>query len=209
VSKNEPQFQDDEDVSDTDARKVLERAIQIDAQRAGNTTVGELKRVAEELNISSIALMQALQEMKSVSQPAVAPPRAERKPNVFRRSLGWVRTIVFTWVAGVAGAGIGGENHLGGGDDLIGGVVMMTLAALAITIYDQTSKKSVRRARIDILFAFAAFIFAFGRSSPSTPHDLFEVTLMGLTVAMIGTIVLPRLKLPGSKSESKQEFTAA
>ena len=48
-------------ISDQEVRKVLERAIQLDAARMGETTLAELRRVAQELNITPASLSQALQ----------------------------------------------------------------------------------------------------------------------------------------------------
>src|SRR6185369_2631125 len=65
-------------ISDEAARLILERAIQIDAQRPGDTTLAELQRVAQELNVSSGALMEAIRELQT---RAVAPaPAPEPKP---------------------------------------------------------------------------------------------------------------------------------
>src|SRR5687768_11335260 len=65
---------DDARLSEHELQRVIERAIQLDAARGGETTVAELRRVALELNISSTAINQALQEL---SAKAVVAPAAE------------------------------------------------------------------------------------------------------------------------------------
>ena len=60
-------------ISDETARLILERAIQLDAQRPGDTTLAELQRVAQELNVSSGALMEAIRELQTKAVAAPAP----------------------------------------------------------------------------------------------------------------------------------------
>src|SRR5687767_15333507 len=92
---NEPGPQEDERVlSDQQARHLLERAIQLDAKRAGDTTLAELKRVAQELNISSAAFADALRELegKAVAPSTPAAPlvvKPEPAPAVPERANWW------------------------------------------------------------------------------------------------------------------------
>ena len=57
---------------------ILERAIQLDAQRPGDTTLAELQRVAQELNVSSGSLMEAIRELQT--KAVTPPPATEAKP---------------------------------------------------------------------------------------------------------------------------------
>jgi hypothetical protein len=83
-------------ISDETARLVLERAIQLDAQRPGDTTLAELQRVAQELNVSSGALMEAIRELQTKAvaptsaAPVTAPVPEAAAPS---RTRGWWRTV--------------------------------------------------------------------------------------------------------------------
>src|SRR5262245_10602038 len=71
---------DDQRLTDADARRVLERAIALDASRAGETTIAELRRVAQELNVSPFAFGEALRELQNkvvVAPPASVTPEPE------------------------------------------------------------------------------------------------------------------------------------
>jgi hypothetical protein len=49
-------------ISETDLRRILDRAIQLDTQRTAELTLAEVRRVADEVGISPVALTQALDE---------------------------------------------------------------------------------------------------------------------------------------------------
>jgi hypothetical protein len=82
-------------ISDETARLILERAIQLDAQRPGDTTLAELQRVAQELNVSSGALMEAIRELQTKAVTP-APPATVTAPvpeaATPSRARGWWRT---------------------------------------------------------------------------------------------------------------------
>src|SRR5687768_9889601 len=83
-------------ISETDVRRVLERAIQLDAARAGETTVAELHRVAQELNITPASISQALRELQSKQVEVAARPaplEAEPQKQSIRteKILDWTR----------------------------------------------------------------------------------------------------------------------
>src|SRR5687768_14178919 len=60
---NEPKSNDiDARLTDADVKRILERAIQLDSARTNEVTLAELRRVADEVGISSAALMQAFEE---------------------------------------------------------------------------------------------------------------------------------------------------
>jgi hypothetical protein len=94
---------DERRLSEADARRLLERAIQLDAARSGETSVSELRRVAQELNVSPAAFAEALRELenKAVTAPFTPPlngPAASTSPALpGKRS--WWRTFAI----GVAG----------------------------------------------------------------------------------------------------------
>jgi hypothetical protein len=84
-------------ISDETARLILERAIQLDAQRPGDTTLAELQRVAQELNVSSGALMEAIRELQTKAiapaAPAVVVAAPAPEAAVPPRGRGWWRTL--------------------------------------------------------------------------------------------------------------------
>jgi len=72
---NEPKSNDiDARLTDADVKRILERAIQLDSARTNEVTLAELRRVADEVGISSAALMQAFEEnqLGKTSPPPLA-----------------------------------------------------------------------------------------------------------------------------------------
>src|SRR5687768_1214956 len=59
---NEPKSNDEARLSEADVRRIIERAIQLDSARTNEVTLAELRRVADEVGISPVALMQAFEE---------------------------------------------------------------------------------------------------------------------------------------------------
>jgi hypothetical protein len=67
-NENEPRL------TEADVRRILDRAIQLDTARTTQVTLAELRRVAEEVGISPVALMQAFEEnqLGKASGPSLA-----------------------------------------------------------------------------------------------------------------------------------------
>ena len=55
------------------AKKVLERALELDEARQGSLSVEQLRDVARDMSISPSSIDQALEEQKLASQAAMAP----------------------------------------------------------------------------------------------------------------------------------------
>ena len=73
---NEPKSNDEARLSEADVRRIIERAIQLDSARTNEVTLAELRRVADEVGISPVALMQAFEENqlgKTTSTPLARP----------------------------------------------------------------------------------------------------------------------------------------
>ena len=65
-------------ISETDVRRILDRAIQLDSLRTNETTLAELQRVADEVVISSGSITQAIEEFRlGVGAPVPASPQVE------------------------------------------------------------------------------------------------------------------------------------
>jgi hypothetical protein len=89
---------DERRLSEADAQRLLERAIQLDAVRSTETSVSELRRVAEELNVSPAAFAEALRELENRSltttpttQQRAAPVEPATTDAPGKRS--WWRTL--------------------------------------------------------------------------------------------------------------------
>lgn len=65
-------------ISEADVRRILDRAIQLDAVRTNDVTLAELQRVADEVGISSGSITQAIEEFRlGVRTPVPAAPPVE------------------------------------------------------------------------------------------------------------------------------------
>ena len=65
-------------ISEADVRRILDRAIQLDAVRTNDVTLAELQRVADEVGISSGSITQAIEEFRlGVRAPLPASPQVE------------------------------------------------------------------------------------------------------------------------------------
>jgi hypothetical protein len=207
MSRDDELLPDAEPVSEQGARKVLERAIQIDAERAGDTTVGELRKIAQELNISPTALMQALREVHVVApeQPQT-PDAGPRKLSRFNRALGWVRTVGIGAIGLLTGVSL---DPFGG--DFAAAIAILSLGSIALTIYDRRSKPQ-KSSLIDITVLFLAFLWGWGRQ-PTNPIGTSEVSFwfiaIGGLVSLAASWLLSRVDLTWFKDSSKQNFTTS
>ena len=72
-------------LNDADAQKVLARAAELQAQRAGTLSVSQVREIAAELSISESAVDQALLEHRGATNPATesspSPAPSERGRN--------------------------------------------------------------------------------------------------------------------------------
>jgi hypothetical protein len=207
MSRNDDLLPDGERVSEQNARKVLERAIQIDTDRAGDTTVGELRKVAEELNISPTALMQALREVQAPApEPRGQDVSVTAKPSWINRALGWTRTALIGW------AGLLGGLMIATGPGRFGqSILLLVLGSVALTLYDQRTKPK-KSSLIDVLVLFVCFLFGWGRgTNPAVANDgQIWFLIIGGLVSLAATVLLQRIDWPWSRKEQepKQEFTA-
>jgi hypothetical protein len=60
-------------ISEADVRRILDRAIQLDALRTNDVTLAELQRVADEVGITSVSITQAIDEYRSGQVSAPLP----------------------------------------------------------------------------------------------------------------------------------------
>jgi hypothetical protein len=99
---NEPRPNENEPrLSEADVKRILERAIQLDTVRTTEVTLAELRRVADEVGISPVALMQAFEENQLGKTSA--PPLARA---IEPLATGWLnrtrRLLRPMWLAGTA-----------------------------------------------------------------------------------------------------------
>ena len=147
---------DDLRISDEMARLILERAIQLDAQRPGDTTLAELQRVAQELNVSSGALMEAIRELQTkavtpapVPQPVAPPP----EPVVAPTSGGWWRTLAI----GLGSFMFAGFNSVESGRDPEASLLLLICASIAL-VFTHRSNRTPRVFQRDLLVLFAGVV---------------------------------------------------
>jgi hypothetical protein len=187
-------------VSEVNARKILERAIQIDTERAGETTVGELRKIAEELNISSAALMQAVREVQTPA-PAIAPqPVASDKRSWANRALSWVRMATIGWAGLVSGFMVTPDSS-----SFVAIVTALVAAAIGLAIFDQGMKTQKSTLR-DVFILFTGFFIGWARlNDPFSNDGSIWFLLIGVMTAMTGIILVQRIEWPWKK-RLKQVF---
>jgi hypothetical protein len=202
---NHRELPDCDRLPEAKVRKVLERAIQIDAERSTETSIAELRRVAEELNISPTALEQALHE---VNAPTAAPTDALPKTKSWWTRAGrrFARTLC------IAGAGELAGMIAGGPQSFVVMVGLLVAGSLQLTKSDfyATPKRSPL---FDIIILFNAF--AFGHrvlhktSVDAEPGKLIVLTA-GALIAFAGALILPKLMPPTPfGAPPRQEFSAS
>ena len=84
-----PQPPSDEKVSADTARRVLERASELDAAHSAATSIAQLREAAREAGIPATAFEQALEEVRAIEQPPVADTSHARR----RRVLFWAAAV--------------------------------------------------------------------------------------------------------------------
>ena len=193
---NEPEPQKDERVfSDQDARRLLERAIQLDAKRAGDTTLAELKRVAEELNISPRAFEDALRELESkavAKVDAIQPARvSEPAPTAHRKS--WWRPLaiaITSFVGGVISVGPGSNEEVG---------LFVAVAATAALMVHHRFKKTPDEFQKELLALWAPYGLSWFLAEG--PDDVILILLLAwLASSTIGGFIV-RFKPPWRKPD--------
>jgi hypothetical protein len=99
---NEPRPNENEPrISEADVKRILERAIQLDTVRTTEVTLAELRRVADEVGISPVALMQAFEEnqLGKTSGPPLARPIEPSSTGWLNRARRLLRPV---WLASAA-----------------------------------------------------------------------------------------------------------
>ena len=190
---------DAQPVSEANARKILERAIQIDTDRSGETTVGELRKIAEELNISSAALMQAVREMQFPGVIA-SEPVARGNRSWVNRTLVWVRSAAIGWAGLVSGFIVTPDSS-----SFVAIVTALVAAAIGLAIFDQgikTQKSTLR----DVFVLFIGFFIGWARlNDPFSNDGSIWFLLIGGMTAVTGIILVQRIEWPWKK-RLKQVF---
>ena len=198
-------------LSDQDARNVLERAIQLDVARTSDTTIAELRRVAQELNISSSALTQALHELqnKNLVRATKAEPQAPLPPADPPKQKSWWRTVAI----GAAGL-IGGQLSLFEPVPDALRVSPVAVAVLAIAsaylLFHHRLKRTPSEYQSELLAlwggAAAGVMVALGE--PNGPVAL-DFTFGWLVYSAVGGFLI-RLRLPwGKREQPEPEVKAA
>ena len=145
-------------LTETDVRRILERAIQLDTVRTNEVSLAELRRVAEEVGISPVALMQAFEEHQLGKRSS--PPLATRIEPV---ASGWVdrarRLLRPVWL-GTCASVLGLFSASMGEDEIAVGTFIATIAgSLVLAIMHRLRRR-------DAVEADAA-----GMATPEQLHD--------------------------------------
>jgi hypothetical protein len=215
-------------ISEQDVRRVLERAIQLDAARAGETTVAELHRVAQELNITPASLSQALNELQSralTTPPRSVPfaPETTEPTSRVERALGWMRTAMIGVGANMIGQSM---NTVHGVDELTGVLLVTSAAVVGSTVLYRLTRKNAEHYLRDVAVFWAMFGLAWLLDAPEQrewqrfPGGEYEQVLQSLGIAPLAGVLFSwlatstvggfvmRFKWPWRKVEAKQGFAA-
>jgi hypothetical protein len=89
-------------LTDENAQKVLARALELQAQRAGALTVAQIREIASELSIPESAVDQALSEYRTAGAAELSPPTDAAAAPTSRRRHRSARLLVIAlaWVGG-------------------------------------------------------------------------------------------------------------
>jgi imidazolonepropionase-like amidohydrolase len=194
---NDPESSMDEHVfSDQQARRLLERAIQLDAKRAGDTTLAELKRVAQELNISSAAFADALRELegKAVAPATPVAPLAvkpEPGPAVSERA-NWWRPLGIG-IASFFGAAMAGRNEEA--------ALMVAFAATVALILHHRHRKTPGQFQLELLALWGPFSLGWlAAAGPRGMSEVYALIVAWLASSTIGGFIV-RFKWPWRKPD--------
>ena len=181
-------------LSEQQMRRVLERAIQLDAARMSDTSIEELTRVAQELNISSVAIEQALRELdRPLPAAPIAQPEPKAGPKRKSRFRSWLRTSAIAF-----GALLLGSINANTGNDPAPSIIISTLAVIAMVLKHRrdASPDEFQRDAIALYAGLGLGWMMQGR--PLDEGYVYSITLLWLSSSTIGGF-LTRFKSPWQK----------
>jgi hypothetical protein len=160
---NDPSPNREPRISEPDLRRILDRAIQLDAERTTDVTISELRRLAEEIGISPVALTQAIDEHQ-LGRLAVPAPVPAPEP----RSAGWLqraRRLLRPALIGAAGTLVGTITAMTGEDGAALVTFFMTIvASLVLAVFHRLRRREAVEA---------------GEAGLATPEQLLEARNAG------------------------------
>ena len=180
-------------LSEQQMRRVLDRAIELDKARVGATSVAELRRIADDLNISHDALWAALQEVNKASS---APPRQ----NANMKGFGWWRSAAIA----AASAGFSMFNASMGLEDAPLSFMLAPIIVAALIVLHRRSKTPLEL-HGDLLALFTGAALGWLPSANSV-RDLGVILLAaGVSFLMTSAIggFFVRVTLPASLMPEK------
>jgi hypothetical protein len=132
---NEPRpLPDQHRLSEQEARRLLERVIELDSVRSGEATIGDLRRVMSELNVSAQVFDQAVAEL--TARKVVPAPAAPREAEDSGRFSDWLRTGVILVVSYLACY----TELRGGSNDQEAIAAMLLIGSGALTLFHRLRK---------------------------------------------------------------------
>jgi hypothetical protein len=172
-------------LSEETARMILERAIELDARRPGDTTLAELQRVAQELNVSSGALMEAIRELQTKavaapSQKSALPPEPAPAPAAATGS-GWWRTAAI----GVGSFVFAAFNRADTGYDPAASMLLLLFGSIALVLMHRRNG-TPRQYQRDLLALFGPVALVWAAGSYTAEGAVYGATFSWLLASSLG-----------------------
>jgi hypothetical protein len=159
-------------------RRVLERALHIDARTRAAISLSELQRIGAEIGISPESIARAVAELGSEEDERV------RSAARFRRRLyAWARTMVSGAAAFVAGTVVGHQND-------VASFLLFVLIAVASLYYERRRKiGDYLRDMIGVAAGFGAGWFV-ASGMPNNGDTTWHLIVPGITGIAAGWILV-------------------
>jgi hypothetical protein len=194
-------------LAEEDARRILMRASELDAQKSGSMTAEELRDIASEAGISTESFLQALRDMRApvpTTQFSSAPGKrpfwkrfiAERSPSASDTRPSVLRSLVAIVAGGVLG--ITGIMTHGFDSGAFAGFLAMIFGSVHLVSYHR-HKGSNETFQLELLALWMSYVAWFAMV---TQDD--EAILLGfvwLALAVLGGIVVALSGRPATREE--------
>src|SRR5687768_15838380 len=194
-------------LSETQSRQLLELAIKLDAARSTESSIGELRRVAEELNISPAAFDEALRQIQEQNAIDSAPPATGISLSSPQPATSYLLRVLRIVVLLVGGYYVG-VSSAGGGLERVAVVLIGVSAGLAI--HDRQKRGLVGYlAEISCVWLTLALgHFLPELRGPIGPPRQPDILFQGWIASLAIGAALMRARWPWKKNADPQNLTA-
>jgi hypothetical protein len=201
-------FANDQPLSETEVRRVLARAADIDQKRSSSITAAQLASIGQEAGISLEALQQALLELRATAPvpstqaplvqpaPAVALPASRQSEGLVRK---WLRRLQV--VAGGVASGIAAIAFEEPG--ALAAFSVLSAASLALMLYHR-KHRSPLECQAELLALWASFGIGIGLVERLDGEGMLVVTVSWLITAVVGAVITTLDPRPLSRVENTQ-----